>query len=159
LKNIAHKWAKEVSEILCRLVSDQSVLFLTTTNFGVNVLGPRSRIILDLFKDQAKRICEYSSSTSCELRQIGYRVPSLQEKIKFTRLGDVPVEGKWPDSHTMIRRLLDGQEKLVIHLVKDQKKLEQIKEASIGNYLTKMIRSHRQLAMELRVHLEDDTKR
>jgi len=154
---IDEKNFKEISEILVRLASDQFILTELTYEFSKNVVGPRTYQLHELFKTQACKLCEKLNETDEEIRRIAYRVPTVHERLKMTRIGNLP-EPKWHDADTMLRKLLDGHEKIVQFLVKDTERLTQFKECAVGDFVLEMIRFHRCFARCVRPLLENDSR-
>jgi hypothetical protein len=65
------------------------ILALRTTNYAYNVVDPRAAMFIDLFKTQFKEQEVLADKIARHIRGLGYKVPNLSEKLRFTRI-DVP---------------------------------------------------------------------
>ena len=154
---ISEKACKEVCEILTRLVADEFLLCSKTMNFHFNILGPRAKMLCDLFREQMEEIHKVFVKASEELRSCGHRVPMINEILKLGQVS-MPREGDpeyhWPDANSMLRFLLEDHEHFLHRLQENTQRLEQVHELVVHDFLLDVIRTHRVLAFKLRVHME-----
>jgi len=156
---VDEKTMKECGEILMKIACDELCLFTKTHWMGLNVCGPRMQILKEMFDEQSKLLlCEYEK-TGEQIREFGFRVPFVTEMLKVqSRLGQMK-DGEWPDEHTMVKKLLDDHEKLCCELCKDRKRVgDDMKLASVENFIICLERCHKKMAWKLRAHTEKGTE-
>ncbi|KAL6050362.1 hypothetical protein QOT17_019866 [Balamuthia mandrillaris] len=142
-------------DMLSKLIADEFVLMTKAGICKHNVLGKRREMLKDLFKECTLMFCEGMEKSCKELRNLGYRVPHIPEKLHLTRISPSPKGEKWPDADTMIQNLLDDCEKVTQYLYRDAKKLDETcKCPDIKDFLAELIRCHKEICKKLRCHLE-----
>jgi hypothetical protein len=123
-------------------------MYLHTCNYHLNVVGPRSAMLCDLFKEQSVQINAMVDKVGRHIRAIGYKVPILTELIRINRLNNPPVhscvplllttllfsfanqrttlnasctqEGTWPDENGMLEVLLTNHETIIRNICNDR---------------------------------------
>merc|ERR1711879_577471 len=146
----------ETAFILNTAASDEGILALRTTNYAYNVVDPRASMFCDLFKTQFKEQEILTDKIGRHIRGLGYKVPNLSEKLRFTRL-DVPKEGEWPDCNTMVTNLLNNHETIIQSLCKDRERVKDLGVKAVEDLILEVERCHMQWAWQLRTHIQTQT--
>ncbi|KAL6056993.1 hypothetical protein QOT17_015763 [Balamuthia mandrillaris] len=145
----------ECGDMLSKLIADEFVLFIKAINWRFNVMGKHKEMLKDLFKVQAETFRCNMELASKEMRNLGYRVPHVTEKLYLTRISPSPKD-KWPDEITMIRILLEDSERVLLYLRRDAKRLdEELEVPDLAEFYAWILRVHKEMAKKLRAHLEE----
>merc|ERR1712070_51426 len=141
------------AEILARLSSDQTCMYLHTFSYYLNVVGPRSKMLGDLFQRQALEIGVIVDKVGRHMRSLGYKVPILTEIVRYNRLQNPP-EGTWPDENGMLEVLMTNHENIIRHICNERKQVSDLGVKTIEDLLLEVERCHLQWAWQLRIHMQ-----
>jgi len=150
------KISRDIVSRLYRLFADEYLLSHNAKIFQLNVTGPRSDMLCDVFRNQACSLYCLAEKIGHYIRKEGARVPSIQESLKIVTV-QVPPDNKWLDANSMLRKMLQDQEGVVRLLFKDVEEIKKFKEFAVEDTLNDVINEHKELCKKLRIHLENES--
>lgn len=147
------KSIKPAASCLLQLYSDQYALILKTFNFYYNVMGPRFSQIQCLLNTQLEKLECMTEATALQIRSVGFRVPTVSEILKFTKISTPTSD--WVDEDNILTAVLKDHEHIVNFVTRDLERFcDTIKEFVIEDFLLDVVKCHRIMAWTVRSHLE-----
>ena len=115
---ISEKNLKHVCEMLSRILSDESLLYMKTRKFHWNVSGESFMELHKLFQSHYQQLEESIDEVAERINKLGCpTIGTMKEFLAHTNIKESP--GKYPSSKHMIVELLSDHETVIVELRKD----------------------------------------
>jgi starvation-inducible DNA-binding protein len=98
----------EIAGGLSRVLADTFTLYLKTHNFHWNVTGPMFQTLHSMFEEQYNELWLAVDLLAERIRALGILAPATYQQ--YLQLSAIEEDEGVPESHAMIRRLLEGHE-------------------------------------------------
>lgn len=144
-----------IANELCKLLADETVLYMKTKNAHWNVEGADFYEKHKFFETQFIQLDELIDAVAERLRAIGhFALASLTSYLSLTRLTEQTAEDN--DSKGFIHELLDSHESIIMHLREHIKSFAgDFHDIGTSDFITGMMESHEKMAWFLRSHLSN----
>lgn len=140
--------------LLTRVLADSHVLYIKTRNYHWNVGGPHFQELHKFFESQYTQLEGAIDETAERIRALGGKAPgTMTEFLAAAGLREEP--GRYPDSRTMLGRLLDDHEAVVRTLREAvDAATDRYHDTGTADFLTGLMEAHEKMAWMLRAYLE-----
>ncbi|MFZ0694815.1 MAG: Dps family protein [Alphaproteobacteria bacterium] len=149
---IAEKDRKAIAKGLMALLADTYTLYLKTHNFHWNVTGPMFNTLHLMFEQQYTELATAVDSIAKRIRSLGERAPGSY--AEFAKLASIKEASGTPDSGTMIRQLVEGNEAAVKTARSIFDTADDAGDESTADLLTQRLQIHEKTAWMLRSLLD-----
>ena len=150
---IPHDNAKNIVDILNRLLSDEYILYTKTRNYHWNVTGIQFNDLHKFFESQYGELDAIIDEVAERGRSLGGKAKAtLSEFIKNSRLKEQP--DTFPEAPTMLRNLLLDHDSVIHALRQDLETCTKLGDAGTSDFLTGLMEQHEKMAWMLRSFLE-----
>jgi len=149
---IDDKISKSAATSMIQIFSDQLALTLKTYTFGMNVIGPRFYQTHSCLCKQYEKLACLTECSATQIRQLGYRVPTLAEVMKNTHIA--PQKADFVDEDSLMKCLLQDHEAFIVFLGREREKIANLPELVIEDFILDQLKAHRIMAWDLRAQLE-----
>lgn len=141
-----------VANELCKLLADETVLYMKTKNAHWNVEGSDFYEKHKFFETQIGQIDEIIDLVAERILTLGHYAPAtLTSYLSLTRLTEESSEKN--DSIGFIKELLDSHETIIMHLRAHIKSFaEDNHDAGSSDFITGLMENHEKMAWFLRAH-------
>lgn len=150
---ISEKNTQAVSEILNKLLADETVLYTKTRNYHWNIEGPSFREFHKFYENQYKELEEIIDLVAERIRYLGHFAEGrLKDFLKITHLAE---EEYTSDQKTQLQNLLRDHESVIISI---REKIDTIngeyKDAGTADFVTGVMEQHEKMAWFIRSYLK-----
>jgi len=145
--------AKNIVDILNRLLADEYILYTKTRNYHWNVTGMHFNDLHKFFESQYGELDAIIDEVAERGRSLGGRAKAtLSEFIRTSNLKEQP--DTYPEAQTMLRNLLLDHDSVIQVLRQDLETCTKLGDAGTSDFLTGLMEQHEKMAWMLRSFLE-----
>lgn len=145
--------AKNIVDILNRLLADEYVLYTKTRNYHWNVVGIQFNDLHKFFESQYSELDGIIDEVAERSKFLGGKTKAtLSEFIGNSRIKEQP--DTFPEAQTMLRNLLVDHESVIQTLRNDLETCTKLGDAGTADFLTGLMEQHEKMAWMLRSFLE-----
>jgi len=142
-----------VATELCKLLSDEFVLYTKTRNAHWNVEGPDFHSMHLFFEAQYEALDDMMDGVAERIRQLGHYSPgTLKDFLALTHLSE-KTDNK-NNSAGFIKELLADHESIIVFIRENVNPFaSKYEDAGTSDYITGLMEQHEKMAWMLRAHL------
>lgn len=150
---ISSENSKGIIDILNKILADEYVLYTKTRNYHWNVTGLQFNDLHKFFEAQYGEIDGIIDEVAERSRSLGGKaVATLTEFVGTSRVKEQ--SDTYPEAKTMLKNLLDDNEKIIQVLRQDLETCTKLGDAGTSDFLTGLMEQHEKMAWMLRAFLE-----
>lgn len=124
---------KASAEALSHVLADTYFLYLKTHNFHWNVVGPRFRMLHEMFEEQYRDLWNALDGIAERIRALGEPAPGTY--AKFAKLATITENEEIPAADAMLAELIDDHRTLVAGLATAIRQAEEAGDAVTAGLL------------------------
>ncbi|MFH1331454.1 MAG: Dps family protein [Actinomycetota bacterium] len=143
---------EKITKGLALVLADSYTLYLKTHKYHWNVTGPMFQTLHLMFEVQYTELALAVDEIAERIRALGALSPGSYRE--FSSLTSVPEDGDTPDATTMIRRLVEAQERVVRTARAVFPTAVEADDQATADLLTQRMQVHEKTAWMLRSLLE-----
>lgn len=149
---ISDEQREEIATALGNLLADTYMLYLKTHNYHWNVTGMNFQSLHEMFEEQYTELAEAIDVIAEQIRSLGHFAPG--SFVEFTKMTTITEEEEVPDDKTMVKRLQEANEAVILTARKALPACEEAGDEASLDLVTERIRNHSKVAWMLRSHLQ-----